>query len=561
MAPSPGIRSRRRSAGQLHALAALQREIQATDPNGRRKYLRDYVNAYRSYQHLLSQNQLQERIVRSGLILVGDYHALPRSQEYAAELLRQIKLSGREVVLGVEFIFTRDQHILAEWLAGDIDGDELRQRIRYDPDWGYEWEPFLGVLEAARRLGIAAYGLDCPPRDDLRKIAARDRHAAVKLAEIRERHPSAVMMVLFGESHLAPNHLPEQIRQQLPETSVLTVLQNVDELYWQAAGERADRVEAVQVSEDVICVFNATPLEKYESYRQCIERWRQERRTPLDLEPTVYNLVDALARFLNIDAYAGHNGSQPRYLVDQMPEVYSVGSEEQLRRLLLRKHLTGPEQREALGRVESNGCCYLPRPNAVLVREFQMIGGAEEATRFVHMACSGWHMSMTDTAAPSEDALAEHIFYRRTLEEALAYFGSRVLNPGRAPARETDLYALYAQPREAVERPFYNYREFMQMIDFLVLHKDWEANYRHYVGMPQLLRDGLHFRDERFEFVTGRLGQMLGSEVYDAYVAGRLSKRYMRALFFRRLVTSNSARKMYFDVVRRVRVPKKRIIA
>ena len=82
------------------------------------------------------------------------------------------------------------------------------------------------------------------PREDLRKIGARDRHAAAKIAEIRERHPNAVIFVLFGESHLAPGHLPRALREQMPDAKVLTVLQNIDALYWRAAGERADKVEA-----------------------------------------------------------------------------------------------------------------------------------------------------------------------------------------------------------------------------------------------------------------------------------------------------------------------------
>jgi len=316
-----------------------------------------------------------------------------------------------------------------------------------------------------------------------------------------------------------------------------------------------DRVEAVQVAEGVVCAFNATPLEKYESYRQCIERWRQERREGPDLEPTLYNLIDALARFLNIDTYAAHNGTQPRYLVDQMPEVYSVVADEQLRRLPVRKRATEPEQREVLRRLKAHGCCYLPRPNTLLVREFQMVGGTEEAARFVHAACSG---SMADPDVAGDDVPAEHVFYRRALEEALAYFGSRVLSPERPPVRETGLYELYTRPSEPVEQFLDGYREFAEMIDFLVLHKDWEANHRYYFQTPKLLLDGTGYRDKKFVFVTAKLGHMLGSELYDAYVAGRVSKRYIRGLFLRRLSADGSAKRTYFDVVRRVRVSRER---
>ncbi len=129
----------------------------------------------------------------------------PAAQRYAASLLEQRALAGdRPVVLGVETIFARDQHILEEWWRREIDESELRQRIRFDLDWGYDWTPFHELLVAARDHGEAIYGLDCMPRENLRKIGARDRHAAAKIAEIRERHPDAVIFVLFGESHLAP---------------------------------------------------------------------------------------------------------------------------------------------------------------------------------------------------------------------------------------------------------------------------------------------------------------------------------------------------------------------
>src|SRR5207248_1552682 len=139
--------------------------------------------------------------------------------------------------------------------------------IRFDFDWGYDWQPYRELLHSARRHTKAIYGLDCMPRSDLRRIAARDRHAASKIAEIHERHPEAVIVALFGESHLAPNHLPALLKLAAPRERMLTVLQNVDSLYWRAAGEARDAIQAVRVARDVVCVFTSTPLEKYESYR------------------------------------------------------------------------------------------------------------------------------------------------------------------------------------------------------------------------------------------------------------------------------------------------------
>ena len=185
MASTVNLRSRR-SAAQLQALAGVEREIRAQDSHGRRKYLREFNQAFRNYDSLLDSQQLQNALHAADVVLIGDYHALPVAQRYAASLLEQRALAGdRPVVLGVETIFARDQHILEEWWRREIDESELRQRIRFDLDWGYDWTPFHELLVAARDHGEAIYGLDCMPRENLRKIGARDRHAAAKIAEIR----------------------------------------------------------------------------------------------------------------------------------------------------------------------------------------------------------------------------------------------------------------------------------------------------------------------------------------------------------------------------------------
>ncbi len=69
--------------------------------------------------------------------------------------------------------------------------------------------------------------------------------------------------------------MPVLVQQRLPAEPILTLLQNVDALYWHAAGEARDHVEAVEVRKNILCVFNASPLEKYENYRLYLDRWRR----------------------------------------------------------------------------------------------------------------------------------------------------------------------------------------------------------------------------------------------------------------------------------------------
>jgi hypothetical protein len=525
MASTANLRSRR-SAAQLHALAGVEREIRTQDSHNRRKYLREFNESFRSYDSLLSSEQVHESLRAADVVLIGDYHALPAAQRHAALLIEQRALAGdRTVVLGVETIFARDQHILDEWWRREIDESELRQRIRFDLDWGYDWTPFHELLVSARDHGEGLYGLDCMPREDLRKIGARDRHAALKLAEIRERHPNAVIFVLFGESHLAPGHLPRAVREQMPDAKVLTVLQNIDALYWRAAGERADKVEAVQVNDEVICVFNATPLEKYESYRLFLDQWSRADEGP-DFAPTIYNLIDSLARFLEINRHSPHNTTQPKFLVDMMPEVYGGASDGMLRRMLSRRGISEQTRESLLISVDERGSVYLPQVNAFYIREFQMMHAAEDAARFLHHACRGLPSRVNGQVADenrteneNENARTYEIdnFYACVIEHAVAFFGSRVLYPSR-PAPETG-------DSEPLSR----------------------------AGCEKAALAAIRGDQDEIDSSARDLGYRIGSQIYDAYLAGKAAPTAVRRLFLAHLDQPGMARKVLTAVVAKLR--------
>ena len=541
-----GILRSRRSVAQLHALASVEREIRSNDPAGARKYLRDFRDAYRSYEKVLTSGEVRSAIHDAGVVLLGDYHALPNSQRYAASLIQSPELADRKIVLGVETVFSRDQHILDEWIRGEIDESELRQRIRFDLDWGYDWAPFFELLTTARARG-PIYGLDCLPREDLRKIGARDSHAADKIAEIRASHPDALILVLFGESHLAPQHLPERVRERLAGERVLTALQNVDALFWRAAGEVCDRVEAVQVNDDVLCVFNATPLEKYENYRLWLDHWKRDGGGAPDLGPTVYNLIDGLVRLLEINRYSPHNTTQPRFLVDLMPEVYSRSSDTLLRRLLSRKGFSPETRRAMLRRVKERGSAYLPQLNAMYVRRFEMMTASEDAARFLHHACRGLPLRVNGKA-PHQPAPAD-AFYAGVLENAIGYFGSRILYPVRQPFRDADLYELYELTREDLEQETELPNcDAIEAIDFLALHREYDRTERNPANMPDWQLRGLEFAGRKYAFVQERLGALAGSALYDAYLEGRVRPPALRKLFLAHIEEPGAARETYFHL-------------
>lgn len=531
--PSNPLLRFRRSAAQLHALTEVERTIRSTDTKCRRKYLKDFSDAFQTYQRVLKIHQVEERAAEADLVLVGDYHALPASQRFTASLIERIVASGRSAILGVEAIVARDQHILDEWQNREIDTEELRNRIRFESDWGYEWQPFRELLERARLAGVRVYGLDCTPRQDMRSIRARDRHAAVKIAGLRESNPDAVTVVLFGESHLAPNHLPLLLRELRPKDDVVTVLQNVDSLYWLSAGEPQDLVEAVEARKNVMCAFSATPLEKYEHYRICIERWKGQRAGTLDLAPSFYNLISSLLRFLNVDPYEA-TGNGKAFLVDELPEVWSVSNEEQLERLLSRRMSTRIPELTRM--VRQKGSWFVPDRNVIVAHEFRMPWAAEQAARFVSHVCRRDKAGVTSAA---DD------FYSKVLENALAFFGSKVLCPSRRLYDRTQLRTELQRPEDQTTL---SKRAYDQTLTWVLAHLDMPQRPR---GRRSVIGPEKLDKAQR-DLAATMIGNLLGSDLYSAYVQGGLSKRYLRKLFFSDLSKPGTASKLYFGTCERV---------
>jgi hypothetical protein len=254
----------------------------------------------------------------------------------------------------------------------------------------------------------------------------------------------------------------------------------------------------------VVCVFNSTPLEKYENYRLHLSRWGRTEEEGPDLAPTIYNLIDSLLRFLDINRYSSHNGTQPEFLVDLMPEVYCRASGARLRQQLFRHHATEEETEAMVRYVDERGSVYLPQVNAFYVREFKMMYAAEEAARFLHHACRG-----LPARRGSSEASGSAGFYAQTIECALGYFGSRVLYPARPLAEDS--------------------------------------------GSRELPEEALESEGKKTEASSRLLGYMLGDALYDAYLKGRVTRGMLRRLFLIHLDEPGKAKEAYREIAARVR--------
>jgi hypothetical protein len=172
-----------------------------------------------------------------------------------------------------------------------------------------------------------------------------------------------------------------------------------------------------------------------------------------------------------------------------------------------------------LASVEERGSAYVPQVNAFCVREFQMVHAAEDAARFLHQACQGLPQRIDSHAAHeiSQRGPSVDDFYVRVVEHSMAYFGSRILCPSR-PAPEED----ESQPLSRA-------------------------------GCEKAAQTATRAGADEMEASAQKWGYRIGSQLYEAYLGGRVAPSGLRRLFLAHLDEPGVARKVCTAVLAKLR--------
>src|ERR1700731_23680 len=130
----------------------------------------------------------------------------------------------------------------------------------------------------------------------------------------------------------------------------------------------------------------------------------------------------------------------------------------------------------------------------------------------------------------------------------------RVCCTPRARVREEDLRELSDQTREDIERQTgLGFAESMRALDFLLLHRLLELDVKQYDRVRGSLDEGIRSSGAKFEYITQQLGYLLGCDLYDGYLEGRVTPGFVRTLFLTHVEEPGAARDAYFGLVQRLR--------
>ena len=496
-------------------------------PNFRR-YERSYARAVTHYQQRTSLNELERVLHRSNIVYVGDYHTLSQAQRSFLRLLRRLP-SDRPVTIALEFVQGRYQRAIDAYMADQIDEAVFLQHIRHAEDWLLGgWPSFREIFALAKGRGHRIVGIDSAAYKGAQSLQMRDKYAARRIVQAWRAHPNHTIMVLTGELHIAPRHLPQRVQETLPhqtELRSLIIYQNCEKIYeaLQAKGLEHE-VDVVRVKEGEYCLINTPPIVCQQSFLNWV--YVDEDGAQIDApEQTFKDYARHIARFFNLP------------LGDQLDEVELTTCHDLsfLQRLAKRRDFSRHDLALIRKQILASESYYIPRAKLVYLGNISVNHASEEATHFLRHVC----------ADMQDPKLLIDAFYARCIEEALGFLGSKVINHKRKCARPGYFYWLRTSRGASPDE--------RKLARLVWMHVRMERGEK-VRGMPALYRCDA----KMFNMVTHVLGYQLGEKLYYALVQGRLAKKVVHDMFFDTLEEEGTALATYLYLQARtgdVRLP------
>ncbi len=468
-----------------------------------RRYEGQYRRATQSFRRTVGLAEVHSQLGRADVVYVGDYHTLRAAQQGYLELLAAAVKTGRRVAIALELVEGKHQAQLDAFLAGRIKARTFLDRIGHPYRGAFDvWPHFEPIFQFARAQGLEVTAIDRRSSGS-RSLQVRDAYAAKRVAELASADDRPLVLVLMGQFHVTPEHLPSQVRRALGAATRnhLVVYQNAEGVYWALAREgRADSTRAVEVRPGELCLVGSSPVVCQQSFLDYVEAELgdaplEERGAPAAFR----HLAKVIGQLVGVEVADALEAVQV-----VTPGSLGAGTWEALEK---RGGFTRSELKELEHHVLSRESAYVPRARLAYLATLSLNHAAEEAAHFVRHVCVG---AAIDAVRPRGEA-----FFARCLEEALGFFGSRLVNGARRCTQVAEWSELFSHGGAEQRR----------IAAFVLALKAAEAD------EPAAAKRLVPADDKLFHAVSHALGYLLGEALFRAFDSGRLQRAEVRGLF------------------------------
>lgn len=450
----------------------------------------------RSFQ-TVPVSELFDRIDRSRVIYLGDFHTFDQSSRTLERLLRHLlSRKGQPLALGMEMVHEKDQLALDSFVQGLISEQEFLESINYRESWRFPWHHYRPFFELARSKKLEIIALNSEGT-----LSKRDDRAAELISNFAASHPGTTLLVLFGELHIVADKLPKQVEGRIgKQIGQCIIHQNLDDIYWRGGGNDAT---LVRFNEKEFSLQSSPPWVKYESMLYWYENLAED--IDYDLHQSVMEGAseEAAENFL---FYCGRiNRSFNLGLNQDELEDFNLFDQNQLDVVL-----------DRLERISSTSVLQWQKEQIKRAKAFKLIGNRDyycphfSVNRLAYLA--GLHLQDHLRKRSGNIGIDESLLSRSSEKRflglfhsmLLAYLCGKVINP----FRKCDLFQDFLeQSRVAKLNPKVreNLKTLLEL--FALKHEDTE-------GFKALLK-GKKIDD--LAFIAKRLAHAIGDTLYHEF--------------------------------------------
>ncbi len=490
-------------------------------PQEIKEYQKIYAKEFKKTWNILTRPEFFKKIRQNKLVFLADFHALKQSQKSHLRVLRQFQ--GADVILMMECFLSRDQVWIERLMQKKISEKKFLEQIDWGRSWSFPWANYRPLVKWAMQNKVPIFGVNSAGEKSLKK---RDEHAAVIVSKVVQKYPNHKIFVQYGDLHVADSKIPKMVEGKLGrKIDYLKVHQNVESIYFELLEKGIEsKVEIVSFDAKTICLLSVPPWVKWQNYLFYLEGessaflkgYDQEEKT--DFTDHVANLVQFLAQELGVLI----STSRLSIFTAEDPVFWRK----------LSAQVSGTELKNYRYFVEQGLSFYVPSLGFGYLASPSVNQAAHLAIQYIHFELQKQNVSRWNFPK---------YFHQVILSEALAYFGTKLVNHRRKTETLFDMKAslAVAESQESTK-------------DALLLALSQKT--RELLVLAGRKRARLSYRpqNKRSYFIAARLlGGLLGEKIYVAYRKRALTQSEITGLYSVPLF-DEKFQKAYFDLLRKV---------
>ncbi len=118
----------------------------------------------------ISFRQLMNELHGVRVIFIGESHDQMEHHEIQAKILKDLRIRGKDVAIGMEMFQRSQQPILDRWSMGLYTEEEFLREVQWEKTWGMDYRLYKPILDEAKNHHLKVLGLNIN-RDLVRRVA------------------------------------------------------------------------------------------------------------------------------------------------------------------------------------------------------------------------------------------------------------------------------------------------------------------------------------------------------------------------------------------------------